>query len=412
MSSNGSFIALMLILAAPPVLAADSPAADPPLLHGNIRLVESVPVETVLDLPDLPDARDVWPVLIAGARSTLDIEVFYISADPAAPDALDVVLAEVAAAAERGVRVRLLTDAGFYRTYPQWVDEIGALPGAESRLLDARAAWGGVQHAKFFVVDGRAAFVGSQNWDWRSLDHIHELGVRIDGPEPARAILSIFEWDWALAGDEAPPRGAPVNAGPWRMSVRGRGEVLMSLAASPPAGLPAGIPHDEPLLVDLIDGAQRELRLHLLSYNPSDREGRYYETLENALRRAAARGVQVRIILSNWSKRKYMQPYAKSLAVLDNVEVRFTDIPPWSSGFVSFARVEHPKYLVKDGDAAWLGTANWGRSYFHTSRNLSFFFAGEAVAADMARFFDNSWNSPYAETVDPGKDYTPPRREE
>ncbi|MBU1072768.1 hypothetical protein KKG45_05940, partial [bacterium] len=145
MSSNGSFIALMLILAAPPVLAADSPAADPPLLHGNIRLVESVPVETVLDLPDLPDARDVWPVLIAGARSTLDIEVFYISADPAAPDALDVVLAEVAAAAERGVRVRLLTDAGFYRTYPQWVDEIGALPGAESRLLDARAAWGGVQ---------------------------------------------------------------------------------------------------------------------------------------------------------------------------------------------------------------------------------------------------------------------------
>ncbi|MBU1072458.1 phospholipase, partial [bacterium] len=216
----------------------------------------------------------------------------------------------------------------------------------------------------------------------------------------------------ALAGDEAPPHGAPVNAGPWRMSVRGRGEVLMSLAASPPAGLPAGIPHDEPLLVDLIDGAQRELRLHLLSYNPSDREGRYYETLENALRRAAARGVQVRIILSNWSKRKYMQPYAKSLAVLDNVEVRFTDIPPWSSGFVSFARVEHPKYLVKDGDAAWLGTANWGRSYFHTSRNLSFFFAGEAVAADMARFFDNSWNSPYAETVDPGKDYTPPRREE
>jgi len=107
-----------------------------------------------------------------------------------------------------------------------------------------------------------------------------------------------------------------------------------------------------------------------------------------------------------------MLPYAKSLAVLDNIEVRFTSIPPWSGGFVPFGRVEHAKYLVKDGDEAWLGTANWGRSYFHTSRNLSFFCEGEALAGDMARFFDQSWHSPYAETVEPGADYTPPRRKE
>ena len=412
MPSIRAFAASLLVLSAPPLLIAGSPAADPPAPHGQVQLVESVPVETDLDLPDLPDARDVWPMLIAGARESLDIEVFYVSAEPDTPDALDVVLAEVAAAAGRGVRVRLLADAGFHRTYPQWVDEIGALPGAEARLFDARTTWGGVQHAKFFVIDGRAAFVGSQNWDWRALEHIHELGARIDGPIPARAVGAIFDWDWALAGGETPSRAEPVDAGPWRLAVRGRGEVDARLAASPPQALPPGLPHDEPLLVELIDRAQRELRLHLLSYNPGDRHGGYYEVLDNALRRAAARGVQVRIILSNWSKRRYMQPHVKSLAVLANIEVRFTNIPPWSGGFVPYGRVEHPKYLVKDGDEAWLGTANWARSYFHDSRNLSLFFAGAALAGDMTRFFDKSWNSPYAEIVDPGVVYTPPRREE
>ena len=370
-----------------------------------------MPVETVLDRPAVPDARDVWPDMIASAKTSLDIEVFYMSADPERPDALDPVLAEVAAAADRGVRVRLIADKGFYRTYPDWVDEIDALPGAEARLLDAREIWGGVQHAKFFVVDGRTAFVGSQNWDYRALEHIHELGARLFGLAPAGAIQAVFDWDWALAGGDTPPQ-TTVDAGPWRLGVRGGGEATVRLAASPPDGLPPGLPHDEPLLVELIDRARHELRLHLLSYNPSGRDGRYYEVLENALRRAACRGVSVRIILSNWSKRRYMLPYVKGLALLETVEVRFTNIPPWSGGFVPFARVEHPKYMVVDGEAAWLGTSNWGRGYFHDSRNLSLFCEGEALAGPMSDWFETSWSSPYAEIVDPGADYQPPRRKE
>lgn len=402
------FTLVLLLFAA---LAADVVPADPPPLDGHIELVESAPVETVLDHPGMADARDVWLDMIASARTSLDIEAFYVSADPARPDALDAVLAEVAAAADRGVRVRLVADKGFYRTYPQWVDEIGGLPGAEARLLDARSVWGGVQHAKFFVVDGRTAFVGSQNWDYRALEHIRELGARLTGPAPAGAVQAIFDHDWALAGGEALP-ATEVDAGPWRLGVRGGGEVAVRLAASPPAGLPPGVPHDEPLLVELIDRAERELRLHLLSYNPGDRDGGYYALLETALRRAAARGVSVRIILSNWSKRSYMLPYVKSLAVLKNVEVRFTNIPPWSGGFVPFARVEHPKYLVVDGNAAWLGTSNWARGYFNDSRNLSLFCEGAALGGRLVDWFETSWSSPYAEVVDPGADYEPPRRKE
>ncbi|MBK9303413.1 MAG: phospholipase [bacterium] len=400
-------VALFLTIA----VCAACAAAPAPGLQGTMQLVESVPVETVLDQPDLPEARDVWPAMIAAARRTLDIEVFYVSADPARDDALDAVLAAVGAAAARGVRVRLLADRGFHKTYPEWIDAVGALPGAEARLIDARRLWGGVQHAKFFVVDGRDCFVGSQNWDYRALEHIHELGARFASEAVAAAVGAVFAHDWALAGGETPPTDAAA-AGPWTLAAAGGAAATVRFAASPPQALPPGVPHDEPLLVDLIDRAAGELRLHLLSYGVTERDGTYYATLDAALRRAAARGVQVKIILSNWAKRAAALPHIKSLAVLDNVEVRFTNIPEWSGGFVPFARVEHPKYLVKDGDEAWLGTANWGRDYFHESRNLSFFFAAGPVAGDMARWFDTSWNSPYAEVVDPCADYAPPPRGE
>ena len=399
------FAALLLL-----AITSTAPAAAPPTA-GSMQLVESVPLETVLDQPDLPEARDVWPAMIASARSTLDIEVFYISADPARDDALDAVLAEVSAASARGVRVRLLADRGFHKTYPEWIDAIGGLAGAEVRLIDARRLWGGVQHAKFFVVDDRDCFVGSQNWDYRALEHIHELGARFASPAVAAAVGAVFAHDWALAGDEAPP-AAEVGAGPWTLETGGGATSTVRFAASPPQALPPGVPHDEPLLVDLIDRAAHEVRLHLLSYGVTERDGSYYATLDAALRRAAARGVQVKVILSNWAKRPSALPHIKSLAVLDNVEVRFTNIPQWSGGFIPFARVEHPKYLVKDGDEAWLGTANWGRDYFHESRNLSFFFAAGPVAGDMARWFDTSWNSPYAEVVDPCAEYAPPPRGE
>jgi phosphatidylserine/phosphatidylglycerophosphate/cardiolipin synthase-like enzyme len=92
--------------------------------------------------------------------------------------------------------------------------------------------------------------------------------------------------------------------------------------------------------------------------------------------------------------------------------VRFTNIPDHSSGFIPFARVEHPKYLVRDGREAWLGTSNWSRSYFQTSRNLSLFLSGGRPVFDLVAFFDLSWHSQYAEIVDAGADYQPPRRKE
>ena len=168
---------------------------------------------------------------------------------------------------------------------------------------------------------------------------------------------------------------------------------------------------DLPLLIDLIDAAESDIRLHLLTYTPVS-NGLYHPGLENALRRASARGVSVRIILSNWSTREHLLPYVRSLAAIPGISVKFTTIPEWSGGFIPFARVEHPKYLVSDDRACWLGTSNWTPSGFLTSRNVSVFMAGSAMANRIIEFFDTSWKSRYAEEVDLCADYEPPRRSE
>jgi phosphatidylserine/phosphatidylglycerophosphate/cardiolipin synthase-like enzyme len=71
--------------------------------------------------------------------------------------------------------------------------------------------------------------------------------------------------------------------------------------------------------------------------------------------------------------------------------------------------VVHAKYLVVDGEKAWIGTSNWERGYFHDSRNVGLIVDGRPFAQKLERFFQSGWTSRYAEPVDPDADYAPPR---
>jgi len=413
--------------------SASETAASAPVV-GTLSFVESVPLETDLDLTDVPQAADVWLDMIAAAHDSIGILAFYFSPHPDGSGSLEPLLAALETAARRGVVVRTIADRGFHDTYPETTVRLGQVPGIETRLLDADSLWGGVQHAKGFAVDGEVFYLGSQNWDWRALTHIHELGIQVRHAELTRRFGELFALDWELAADAAadgrppspsspssPPSPSSLPSPPspssppfvpdwFPLATAGGDTVLAALAASPPQALPAGLPWDEPLLVALLDSARERIRVQLLSYSPADRDGGYYELFDTALRRAAARGVRVEMILSNWAKRRSSLPYIRSLAVLPNVEIRFTNIPPWSGGFIPYARVDHAKYVTVDGDRLWLGTANWARSYFHSSRNISLFLRGDGCCDVPDRFFGRTWTSRYAETVDAGGSYAPPRR--
>lgn len=375
----------------------------------EIEFVESVPVETVLDLPDIRNTPEVWQEMLQDAKKSLKIETFYFSAKDGEP--LDIILAEIRNAAKRGVVVQILSDARFLETYPEPLNSLNQEKNISVRPINFGELAGGVMHAKYFIVDDTQLFIGSQNFDWRALKHIHELGIRMRNQKLARIFSDLFDLDWQLAGQPgATPKFQPTRLSvPLQIQLPER-QIPVVPVFSPKEFLPATNLWDEPRLVQLIDNAKTEINIQLLSYSPADWKD-YYEVLDNALRRAATRNVAVKLMCSDWAKRKSQINFLKSLTVLPNIEVRLSTIPEYSGGFIPFARVDHCKYLLVDENKFWIGTSNWSKSYFYRSRNAGLIIEDPALAQQLHKFFLNSWNSPYAYPVDPCQEYEPPRRD-
>jgi phosphatidylserine/phosphatidylglycerophosphate/cardiolipin synthase-like enzyme len=386
---------------APPARPAAGPAAPASASASAFELVETVPVETTLDHPELRDAADVWPEMIARARTSIDLGQFYASNQQ--PSRLEPVVQALEAAIARGVRVRFLAEHGFVKTYPDTLERL-ARAGAQVRHLDLKPTPGGILHAKYFVVDDREAYFGSQNFDYRSLEHIYELGARVRDPAVVGGLVAIFAADWARAGGEpAPESHIPVTHG-----TAAHGPI--TFVASPRDLLPPGVGWDLPRIVELLDTATATITVEALTYR-ADADGAPWDELEAPLLRAAARGVHVELLLADWSKRPRTITGLQKLARIRNIAVRLTTIPAWSGGFIPFARVAHAKALVVDGKRGWLGTSNWEKDYFYKSRNVGVIVDDPAIAGELARFFATLWDSTYAVPVDPDATYTPPRIE-
>ncbi len=408
-------IAIVSVALLPTAAIGQSSDSSPSRIAGHpyFEIVESAPIETSLDHSDIRNAREVWIEMIRGASNSLDFAEFYASNDPGS--ALEDVVREMEAAAARGVRIRFLSENNFYRTYSETIDRLAKTSGVETRLLDLADRSGGVLHAKYFIVDENEVFLGSQNFDWRALEHIYEIGVRIQDRVSAKPFTDLFARDWmmaenrsAFAGPGAPHWSDREYPRPSARVASGGDSISFFPVMSPRGWIPDSTLWDEPRLVALIDGAKESVSVQLLTYRPVS-ENEYYDVLENALRRAAARGVKVRLIVSDWCKRKSTIPYIKALTLVPNFELRMMTIPQWSGGFIPFARVTHAKYMVVDGRSAWIGTSNWERDYFHASRNVGVVVRSQRIGGVLSRIFEDCWASEYAYAVDPAVDYAPPR---
>jgi len=391
---------------AAPTARPSSSESTPSTTEPDLVLVESSPVETTLDHADIPDAWRVWPEMIGAATRTLEIEQFYVSNTPGGR--LEPVIQAIEAAADRGVHVRLIAEEKFAKQYPETLERLAARRGIEVRRLDTAKSMGGVQHAKFFIVDGREAFFGSQNFDWRALEHIQELGLRVRVPGVVQALGAIFEYDWVLAAGTRPAApSASSGLGPFSAHFGGE-TVQVTPVFSPQGYLPDPATWDLPRLVGLIDGAKRTVRVQLLTYRAKSRSGGEFRELEDALKRASMRGVKVELLVADWSKRAGTIEGLQALHAPPHLTVKLTTIPRWSGGFIPYARVMHSKYMVVDGQAAWVGTSNWERNYFTETRNVGLIVEGVVFARELERLFSDSWTSPYAAEVDPRAAYTPP----
>lgn len=379
------------------------------LFAGNsIELVESIPIETNLDNEDIRNTSEVWLEMINSAKKTLDFGEFYISHKEG--DVLEPIIDAVFAAADRGVNVRFIVDGNMYKTYPETADMLNEYENIDVYVYKLNEITGGVLHAKYFIADDREIFIGSQNFDWRALEHIHELGIRIENKKLVSFYKELFELDWQLSAEDANSELILSNIAhrdaleSFVIKKSKYGKINLTPTASNPKIIFNTANWDETKLKQMIDSATGSIHIQLLSYSPLSRN-ELYETLDLALRKAAARGVHVQMILSDWNFYSPRIDYIKSLHAIPNIDIKFSTIPEASEGYIGYARVEHCKIMVIDEKEFWLGTSNWSKSYFYKGRNLGIIIENDKLAERVSQIFLKSWNSEYCQPVELGKSY-------
>ena len=395
------FLGLAFVLAALPAAAAE------------LTLVESVPDGTVYGSTYTVRPQAVWLEMIGSAKKTLDLEQFYIADQTG--EVLEPVLAAVKDAVKRGVKVRFIVDKVMLKESERSLPALKEA-GVQTRVIDFKKAGGGVQHAKFFIVDGAEVYTGSQNFDWRSLKHIHELGLRIKSAGAAADFALVFEGDWALAGGAEPKKMFPkkgkagIVSSKQEKALLNGAEVSYSLAFSPVGFVPKGADTEISELVKLLDKAKHSVRGQVMTYALSEHGSKRWADLDTAFRKAAARGVKVELVLADWALGNKADRDIKALSKTDNIHIKISSLPQHASGFIPFSRVEHLKYLVVDGEAGFVTTSNWGPGYFLTSRGTAVIMRGHAAGQALEDIFARAWNGPYALPVDPLKEYQPVKR--
>jgi cardiolipin synthase len=143
----------------------------------------------------------MYLLAITAARESIDLSASYFVPDELAIRAL-------AAAARRGVRVRIITpgtkiDAEVVRQASR--ERWGPLLEAGVQIAEYQPS---MYHVKALIVDALMVSVGSTNFDNRSFSINDEANLNVLDADFARAQVAVFEDDWR--------RARPMTLAAWR----------------------------------------------------------------------------------------------------------------------------------------------------------------------------------------------------
>ena len=115
------------------------------------------------------------------------------------------ILDHIAAAADRGVKVKVL--CGGKHGISEWdiLDTFASLRTLRRFGVKVRKQKNLRVHAKLLVVDNERALVGSMNIDRSAFDLRRELGITIDDPAVVNRLIEVFKNDWNSSHEYEPP---------------------------------------------------------------------------------------------------------------------------------------------------------------------------------------------------------------
>lgn len=320
---------------------------------------------------------------IGAAEREVAIEMYQIRPDPVGWR----VCAALAAAAARGVAVRLLVDRFGTSGVSPWLATLGS-HGVAVRWYQPWRPWTNPfhrTHRKLLVVDGRVASLGGINLAaefsetfagrhaWR------DVGVWLDGPAAWR-LRRQFDLAWTANG--GPPGPA--------LAVPAGGGVLCALAGPRSAGA-----NQAAAYLALVASARHELLLATPYFLPDRR-------LRAELVRASRRGVRVTVVVPRrndiwWFKHGSRQHYRELLAA---------GVAIWER----CDRMVHAKVAVADAAVAAVGSTNLNRLSFYGNSETLLLTAARPVVAELRALIADESLAAAERITEPGWGGHPDRR--
>ncbi|CAI4222808.1 unnamed protein product [Auanema sp. JU1783] len=340
----------------------------------------------------------------------------------------------IVSTAKRGVNFRI-TQTYEKEGTPETEEFQKLVPGKFNvRSLDFTQWYkGGILHTKSWAVDGKHLYVGSANFDWRSLRQVKELGIAVfNCPCLAQDLTKLLDiyWEMGAPGAKIPQMwpqkySTGINHQSPITVPQSQGNQAVYFSASPPGFQSCGREDDLTAMIKAIDEARSSISLAVMDYSCSSLylSPNYWSAkLDEAIRRAAFdRQVKVRFMMSRWpDTRKEFYTYLRSLndvsdqlpCVYSNgkcskrgsIEVRLIEVPVQQFGDIPFARVYHNKYFVTES-TGYVGTSNWSPDYWSNTAGIGMIIRSDDstsssyLVANLQNIFDRDWNSNYTTSI-------------
>ncbi|MEV7799041.1 cardiolipin synthase [Microbacterium foliorum] len=361
-------------------LRPDAPSWFPPLVEMNHRL-GALPISGDNGahlIADYQDSLDAMADEIRKAEDYVHIEFYILQAD-ASTDNFFRAMEEVA---ERGVHVRVLLDHWANRWKPKYRQTVKRLNnmGANWHLmLPVQPLKGRMQrpdlrnHRKLVVVDGKVAFLGSQNVTDSTYNlpknikrglHWVDLMVRIDGPV-VLSVNAIFLSDWYSETDEVLQEIDISHA------QTGSGDLDCQVV---PSGPGFEVENNLRLFLGLLYAAKEKIMIVSPYFVPD-------EALLLAVTAAVDRGVAVELFVSEegdqamvyHAQRSYYEALLKA-----GVRIWMYRRP----------YILHTKSLTIDDQVAVIGSSNMDMRSFGLNLEVSMLVRGEEFVAEMREVED------------------------
>ena len=351
------------------------------------RLFPEHPALTGNQLEKLEDGIAAYPRMLAdikNARSTVRLQSYILNSDEIGQMFMTA-LAERAAA---GVDVKILFDSvGSFKSYfSQYFRKELRQNRKNFRIkafspVNLLAPWKFQlrNHRKLLVIDGQIAYVGGINISAGNIrsrrlppsQYIHDLHCRITGPAVSQLSLS-FLTDY-LYSCRSSQRHNALHSGDCTLPVRTGKSVVRVLPGGPGNTREA----TRKLFFAAAALAQKELWLQTPYFVP----GRDYV---NALCMAAARGVDVRIVVPAEGNHFYMTWAAQNF--FDQLHEAGVKI------YEKLGYFAHTKALLVDSEWGFMGSSNCDSRSFYLNFELDFCFEGDSFTSEMVRQFQQEFS--------------------